>query len=204
MKDSLRSKGLLPLNTPYIDTLKYAFGNDGKSVLQSSLNEFGPNSIVDWVYLEIYEEFSSTIVDGGSYLLQRDGDVIDIDGSIPVFENLADGQYRLRVYHRNHLPIMTSESITIDMNTIESIDFTLDIDAVLGGVNAIKIIGGKYTMIAGDVNQNGQIQQTDLNQILPKIGQAGYLIEDIDLNGEIQNTDMQLIVLPNLGRGKQF
>jgi len=39
-----------------------------------------------------------------SALIQRDGDIVDIDGVSPVtFNNQADGSYALTVRHRNHL-----------------------------------------------------------------------------------------------------
>ena len=205
MNDKLRALNHLPLTTPYIDISKYAFGNDGKSIKMSVLQETGVNAIVDWVYVELYNETTENRVKGGSYLVQRDGDIVDTNGHSTVyFNNLPLGNYRLRIYHRNHLPIMTSQSVFLNQGEIKSVDLTQDVNKIFGAINAVKFIDGKYSLIAGDANTNGQIQQTDINLTLPKIGQAGYKSEDADMNGEIQNTDIQLYILPNLGRGKQF
>lgn len=205
MKDSLRSKALIPFSTPYINTVKYKYGNDGKEINSDVLSIVGSNAIVDWVYLELFSITADSVVGGGSYLLQRNGNIVDtLVTKIPIFENLQDGEYALRIYHRNHIPIMTSDNVLINQNEIKQIDLTQDVSKILGGINAVKLISGKYTMFSGDANINGQIQQTDINQTLPKIGQAGYKQEDIDMNGEIQNIDIQLYILPNLGRGKQF
>jgi pimeloyl-ACP methyl ester carboxylesterase len=205
MKDSLRSKSMLPLSNPYTNTNYYKYGNDGKTITNTHLFTTGPNAIVDWVYVELFYVNVDSAVRGGSFLLQRDGDIVDpFSSKTPIFENLENGKYSLRIYHRNHLPIMTSDIVIINPNEIEQVDLTQDLSQIEGGVNAIKSIAGVYTMIAGDVNRNGQIQQTDVILALPKIGQAGYFIEDIDMNGEVQNLDIQNYIFPNLGRGKQF
>lgn len=206
MHDSLRRQGRLPVVSPYADTLLYTFGYPVDTVPLSHLdNSVSNEAIVDWVYIEVVNLANGEASTGGNYLLRRDGNVVTPHNmSPPMFYDLPDGEYALRIYHRNHLPIMSDESVVIRVNMVESLDLTNDLAMIKGMQNAVKTLGGRYTMIAGDIDHNGQIQNQDYQLLLPNIGDSGYLDEDLDMNGEVQNTDLQLIVLPNLGRGKQF
>lgn len=206
MHDKLRQNNLIPKSSPYTNRDKYVLGNSRDTISNNVLDTLGPNAIVDWVYIELIDtSIFQKKIDGKPLLLQRDGDLMEIGGSTTiVFDNVPVGAYRIAVYHRNHIPIVTSNIASITPHILFDADLSQQPSLIYESLNAVRNIGGKYTLIAGDANSNGQIQQTDLNLTLPKLGQAGYLQEDIDMNGEIQNTDMQLYILPNLGRGKQF
>ncbi|MCB0744556.1 MAG: hypothetical protein KDC67_11675, partial [Ignavibacteriae bacterium] len=46
-------------------------------------------------------------------LLKSDGSIVDIDGNSAVsFNGITSGNYYVVVYHRNHLPIISSQPIT--------------------------------------------------------------------------------------------
>lgn len=204
MSDLLRSQSKIPLIGPYVDSVVYEFGEE-KSVDPLVLSTTDDNNVVDWVYIELIDMANDSAVAGGMYLLRQEGDIVDVDGvSPPKFSNIPEGSYSLAIYHRNHLPIRTNENLVIETNSIKNIDLTQNPDQILGTINAVYEFSGTYTMFAGDVDGNGQIQQSDINQTRPKIGLSGYLIEDVNMNGEVQNTDIQNLILPNLGRGKQF
>lgn len=205
MNDLLRSQDFIPLNSPYADTSVYKFGDPMVALDPTVLQLAGNDAIVDWVYLEINDEMTSLPVKGGAYLLQRDGDIVGLDGgSRVVFEDVDPGTYTLSIYHRNHLPIRTSEIVILQPNELKNIDFSDDLSMVLGELNAMRKVGQKYTMISGDANGNGQIQNSDVVRILPEIGRSGYLLEDTNMNGQVQNNDIQAHTTPNLGKGKQF
>jgi hypothetical protein len=54
-----------------------------------------------------------------SALLQRDGDIVDVDGSSAVaFNSLAAGNYLVAVVHRNHLSAVTAQPVSIGSNGI--------------------------------------------------------------------------------------
>ena len=205
MNDQLRIDGVIPMQTPYASP-NFKFASVDENVEQESVLEVaGPDAVLDWVYIELVEIGSDTAIAGGSYLLQRDGDIVEKDGvSEVVFKDAPPGMYKLAVYHRNHLPILTHDDVFMIVDGIANLDLTQDISYVVGGQNAVIQVGGRYLMISGDVDQNGQVQNTDIIQSMPKIGLSGYLPEDVDMNGQVQNTDIQINILPNLGRGKQF
>jgi hypothetical protein len=80
------------------------------------------NNIVDWVFLELRNLNPSpgnTILQTRSALIQRDGDIVDVDGVSPVtFNNLANGNYMMSVRHRNHL------GLSIDQTNPRGLDET--------------------------------------------------------------------------------
>lgn len=71
------------------------------------------DNIVDWVFLELRNLNASPgnlILQTRSALVQRDGDIVDVDGVSPVtFNNLPDGNYIVAVRHRNHLGLSTDQ-----------------------------------------------------------------------------------------------
>ena len=120
MSDSLRSGGnginIIPLSDPYrsapYNTSFFHVNNTATETAASTVfaNKTAINdNIVDWVFLELRNTNSSpgnTILQTRSALIQRDGDIVDIDGVSPVtFNNFPLGNYVLSVRHRNHLGI---------------------------------------------------------------------------------------------------
>ncbi len=140
-----------------------------------------------------------------SALLQRDGNVVDLDGVSPVaFADVAADDYYLIVKHRNHIGVMSAMPIAFSATTTV-VDFTGDIAGVFGNVNGIASLeDGKLGLYSGDFDHNGQVQNTDYNGLAITLGLAGYRLGDFDLNGQVQNTDLQLLLVPNIGRGQTF
>ncbi|MBK8516013.1 MAG: hypothetical protein IPL55_06905 [Saprospiraceae bacterium] len=205
MSDQLRVQNLIPLAHPYTDISRYKFGNKSKNVIPAIFQVQGNDAIVDWVYIEIKDVDKDSILNGGAFLLQRDGDIVDSNGvSSAVFLNIPKGKYSISVFHRNHVPIRTSSFINIILNKIENVDLTQDPLKILGDINAVNSISGIYVMMSGDADRNGQVQQIDVHQCFGKLNEMGYLTEDLDMNGTVERIDIDMKLLPNLGRGKQF
>jgi hypothetical protein len=88
MRDDLRSADVIPLEEPYT-VLEFAhFSGGGSETVATPLDIFsghGDNSIVDWVFVELRDANDpALIVATRSGLLQRDGDVVEIDGVSPL------------------------------------------------------------------------------------------------------------------------
>jgi len=88
------------------------------------------NQIVDWVFVELREKSSNTVapvVQTRSVLLQRDGDLVDIDGTSPVYFKNVDPKniYVVSIRHRNHLGISSNpvSALTLGLSTTP-FDFT--------------------------------------------------------------------------------
>lgn len=89
------------------------------------------NDIVDWVFLQLRDLAASpgnSVLQTRSALLQRDGDIVDIDGVSPVtFNNLANGNYILTIRHRDHLGLSIDQSSPRTVNETNSTAFTTNL-----------------------------------------------------------------------------
>ena len=195
MNDHLRLNSLIPTTSPYSDELKCE---------SSIFNVTGNDAIVDWVWVELRDQSNNTIIiESQSALLQRDGDIVTIDGfSDPIF-NANSNNYYVAIKHRNHLGIMSANTILLS-GTPVSLDLSSNSASVLGTTNAVVDMGGVFALVAGDFDENGQIQNTDINSVILLLGGSGYNEADIDMNGQIQNSDINTLLYPNLGKGQQF
>jgi hypothetical protein len=174
--------------------------------------------VVDWVLLELRDAASvNVVVKRRAALLLRNGDIRDIDGASPVrFNDVAAGNYRLVVRHRNHMGIITANSYAL--GTIPTnIDLTSATHPVTHGVAGRKSITGVYAVLAmwgGDANSNQALSYygsgSDRQFILDVIGSAipysvvanAYSAADVNMDGTVSyygsGPDRQF-VLNNIG-----
>lgn len=215
MSDTLRQLGMVPSVEPYT-LLGYSYvGSTAGSVAPAVLAVTGGNAIVDWVVLELRDNASSTtVLASRSALLQRDGDVVGLDGTSPVSFGLPAANYHLAVLHRNHLPVMTLVPVEID-GSPTSVDLTVLTTGTFGTGARKNIVGAFPTQAlwAGDVNFDGTVKYTNANNdrdlILVEIGGAvatntttGYLPTDVNLDGVVKYTNIHNdrdIILVNIG-----
>lgn len=190
MHDQLRSSQLVPLTI-----------SNGISTSAAVLAVTGPNAIVDWVTVSLRPQFSqATVVGQRRALIQRDGDVVDVDGSSPVTFNAPPGDYYVVISHRNHLGAMTADPIALSV-TSATVDFRSAALAVYG-TEARRSLGTQRLLWAGCASDNWagykQISYTgtfnDRDAILTKVGSmpnttvAGYHNEDTNLDGVVKYT----------------
>ena len=206
MKDELRQGGYIPLAEPFTAMGFTHIGDGGnESIAPSVLNASGANAIVDWIFVELRTQKDTTSkIATRAALLQSDGDIVDLDGvSTLKFLNIPYGQYYVIVRDRNHLGVRTKDRISLS-NTTNTIDFLTD-TTIYQNILAFKDLGdGYYGLISGDVDGNGQVQTTDQSLLTPDIGLSGYRASDLNYDGQVQNTDLQNFLTPNLGKGIQF
>ncbi len=200
MRDSLRTQQLVPLDEPYAG-LGYVHMGDGglENTLENVLAVTGPDAIVDWVVLELREAQANGFrVATRSALLQRDGDVVEMDGISSVNFDVPEDDYYFSVKHRNHLGVMTATALTFSPNGTPPLDFTLSTTAVWG-TNARKDINGTQVLWAGDANGNGQVKYTgsgnDRDPLLLLVGNVtpnsevlGYYRQDVNMDGRVRYT----------------
>jgi hypothetical protein len=200
MHDDLRSAGLVPLSEPY--SALYG-GTGGETVAPSVLAVTGANAIVDWVRLELRTGTTTTGAIRHA-LIQRDGDIVDTDGISPVVFDAPPGNYRVVLRHRNHLGVMTANTLAFGASPV-----TLDLRAP--GTTCYtrpapntdqprRTVGSTRTLWAGDVGSNGAVSYSggnnDRDLILVSIGgvvptasiSGQYRMEDVDLNGMVSYT----------------
>nr|MDQ3100884.1 hypothetical protein [Bacteroidota bacterium] len=199
MNATLRSNGLVPLNEPY-SALGYAHinGGGGESTTNTVLAESGSNGIVDWVVIELRNKNNSAqVLATRSALMQRDGDIVDVNGTSDVSFSVNSDQYFIAVRHRNHLGIMTAVAPLLT-STADQLDLGGAV-ALHGGSNATKTVSGKKLMFSGDANGSSLLnysgQGNDRDMILIKVGGviptntvSGYHQEDLNMDGVVRYT----------------
>jgi len=208
MIDSLRVRNMLPLNEPYVNLGFPTTGAGGEEISASVLNTTGPDAIVDWVRLELREASDpQVILLARSALIQRDGDVVDLDGSSPVsFEVAAEG-YHVAFRHRNHIGAMTANAIAL--STATTVVDLRDGSTPTFGTQAQRFTSGLYMLWPGNSIPDDQViyanVSNDRDPILQAIGgvipttvATGYRQEDLNLDGDVKyaniNNDRDLIL----------
>jgi hypothetical protein len=128
----------------------------------------GQNAIVDWVFVELRSKSNfRTVIATRSGLLQRDGDIVDINGVSPLaFSGVLVDSCYVVIRHRNHLGVMSQK-----VSTRTLVDFTKNSQSVYdygttlnNGYDytglALKddVVYGYRAMWAGDFDANGKIK----------------------------------------------
>lgn len=191
MNDDLRQNALIPTISPY---------EDGATCSASVFDTSGNDAIVDWVWLELRAlNDNTTIVKSRSALVQRDGDVVDMDGTSHIEMQAPPNNYYIVIKHRNHLGVMSSNTFGLREEATTTIDFTDNTFLTYGSNAQVQLSSGNTALWSGDLNNDTKIQFSgagnDVNTLkdfiianaplpLLTIPVSGYFNEDLDLNGQ--------------------
>jgi hypothetical protein len=205
MRDDLRAQGLLPTTDPYPALgLSYSGAGWPDALDPAVFTTTGPDAIVDWVVVQLS-------VDGGVLnpgdaelysrpaLVQRDGDVVALDGSWPLVMNTPRGAYRTAVRHRNHLGAIvkfgnwfSSDTVHVDLTRYSA---TACFNEAMHGDS---LLSDHRQLWSGDVTFNHQLKYVgaanDRDPILVAIGgvvphntvSGVYANEDVNMDGVIK------------------
>ncbi|MEO6498614.1 MAG: MBG domain-containing protein [Chitinophagaceae bacterium] len=231
MRDNLRNSpftgaNYIPSKDPYTFNSQYntlfTRVGDGLSIeLQTvtdsaaMFNSRGTASAVDWVFIELRDKTNpATVVDTRSAMVERDGTVVDIDGSSCIrFPTLPLGDYYVAVRHRNHLGVMTAAAVPAAILACAAVvDFTTMTAADLwnqpgyDGYEMKTLADGKHALWAGNANGDRKIKYTapndDLFRIFTNTLQHpdnsgsdynfdfgyGYIAGDVNMNSKVKYT----------------
>jgi len=198
MNDDLRIAGHLPVLSPYPDLALVAasvFNNGG-----TSGTGLAQDDIVDWVWLELRAANDNTkLINARSALVQRDGDVVDLDGISNVLMRAAPTNYFLIIDHRNHMGAMSDTTIGLS-ETPTTVDFTNNAFATFGNNAQVVLGSGDTALWAGDTDNSNKIKFSGsgngANVIKDHVladpangfnsvtfSSTGYLNIDVNLNG---------------------
>ena len=207
----------IPLSQPYAPDLPY-FGNpsprwyyEGEESVEAI-----PESVVDWLLLEIRDAPSASQANAGTVVarkavfLHKYGQITCVHGDLPQFNVTIEHELFVVVYHRNHLAIMSSGPLPVHYNVYEW-DFVSEQKKAYVNPerssyqNGQKDLGGGFFgMYGGDGDGDGQVLLQDLLNVLnPQSGQSGYSAADFDLDGQVLLQDLLNILNPNSGLGTQ-
>ncbi len=202
MSDELRVAGLIPVQEPYTAMGFTQTGGGGGEVASATVfDATGNNAIIDWVLVELRDAGTpSTIVATRGALLQRDGDVVAVDGTSNVVLAAAPGNYHVALRHRNHLGVMTAAPVTLGATAV-AIDFRAGGTATWG-TQARKTVGSSQVLWTGNTFRDGSVSllkytgtDNDRDKILQALGGTvptatlpGYHREDADMDGVVKYT----------------
>jgi len=165
------------------------------------LDVTGTNAIVDWVQVELRSTVTpSLVLATRCALVQRDGDVVGLDGTSAVLLNAPAASYHLAIRHRNHLGVMTAAPVALSGVTTV-IDLRAPATATYG-TEARKAVNGQMVMWAGNVFRDGAVSSlkyigtsNDRDPILTALGGStptaiatGYMREDVNMTGQVKYT----------------
>jgi hypothetical protein len=203
MNNPLKNLNLLPLDEPYSNYTAFSHkGFGGEEVVTTIPNNSGNDAIVDWVFLELRSPTNSVLLTRSAFL-QKDGNVVDLDGISPVtFHGVAPGDYYFVVRHRNHLGVRSAGLLPLVRTEIAH-DFTQNLNQAYkpsGHPNEAlaSLAGGYYGLWAGNANLNGNVRYSgpanDQNQLLNTClgGNKGnvqanvYNNCDLNMNGNVR------------------
>jgi len=213
MLDDLRAASLIPTTEPHtVLGFVHVAGGGGEQIEAGVLAVTGPNAIVDWVLLELRDVNPPySILATRSALVQRDGDVVAMDGSSAVLMQRTPGSYHVVVRHRNHFGAMTNGPVALGSSPT-TVDFR-SASTATWGTNARKTISTAMVLWSGNCNQDRFVKYSgsnnDRDPILQVIGgviptgtMVGYYTEDVNLSGVVKYTGLKNdrdLILSNIG-----
>jgi len=146
--------------------------------------------IADTIKVELHNASApyATAYSFGNLNLLTDGTIaIDaVSGSI-------SGSYYIVVKHRNSIETWSNSAVNFIGAGPFSYDFTVDIATAYG--NNLKPMGSIFAIFAGDANQDGIVDASDMAAIdnASTAIQTGYYPEDINGEGLVDASDMAII-----------
>jgi hypothetical protein len=198
---------VLPLMHPYGTGYGGAVSHMGSENVPSYAFFNSHSNIVDWVMLELRtgDPYGSmTTVQTRAAFLLSNGSIVDLDGASPViFDSAAVGGYYVVVRHRNHLAVMSADTVHLDMSA-GLYNFSTAQSKAFGNGEKLLDAGTTYGVLSGDGNCDGGVDITDRISVwLPDNGTVGYRYSDFNLDGGIDITDRIGYWLPNNGNATQ-
>ncbi len=201
MRTTLRDAGLLPQEQPYSAA---PWNYTGGEAVQSI-----PSGVVDWVLLELRKNpaADSRVVRRAAFL-RKDGKIVDLDGVSAVSFKTSPGEYYVVVHHRNHLSVMSTGPLSLNVPNKLFYDFSDQVGRAYstGPAPLKQLASGVFGMLAGDANADGAVDAIDYNsEWFPNNGTSGIypLNADLNLDGSVNTTDAQNYWLPNNGQATQ-
>lgn len=189
MQSNLASENLLPLSQPF-NVAPFNYGGS------ESVASVPGDSVVDWILVELRsatlasQAFDSTIVARKACFLLESGRIVSVDGSsLPRFKLNKAHPVIAIVYHRNHLPAMSADTLQLNGSLVYELDFSSNFSAWFDSNAAQVSNDGKFMSSSRAVDQGFVPQSDDYLKAWNNRNGSGYSEFDVDLDGEVTAAD---------------
>lgn len=149
---------------------------------------------VDWVLVQLRNPSDPLEILGEkAAILHEDGHLVDVNGRDEVdFVGIEESSAFVVIYHRNHLPVMTEQPVSLAQLATDPLDFT-DPNLVIYGTETRELIGGLACMVPGDANDDGSVDDADrMGWTLQNGTEVAYQQSqsDFNLDGVVNAVDL--------------
>lgn len=129
------------------------------------------------------------------YTIELEIDSVSVDQNGTCLIDLPDllsGEYYIVISHRNSIETWSATPISFDGSDI-AYDFTTSANSAFG--SNMKLMGEKYCLFGGDVNQDGAVDTGDMSPVDNDAAAyaEGYLPSDVNGDGIVDTADMIII-----------
>ena len=191
------------LDTLYGNGGNGAFFTNGQAMYEGTLPSSDASNLpIDLVKVFLLEPTSPfTKVDSAFAWLMEDGSVKDFRTASEGFVSfcnpaIIDGNdYRIGFQARNHLPVISSNTVKVSTSSTGSYDFT-DLTNIYGAVATKSLDGSRDYIVAGEVTGNTAINAQDFFGVMRKVYNLPvnvYEKEDLNFDMDIEGGDYNLI-----------
>lgn len=199
MNTGVNDQGIIPLSQPYGGSPWYYAGVENSSYI--------PADVVDWILVELRDAtdaasaYGSTTVTRQAAFLLKDGKIVGLDGSSNlIFEETINQDLFVVIWHRNHLGVLSANSLTLT-DGVFTYDFKTSAEQAYN--SGQKDMGNYYGLYAGDADADGQINTNDNIVWKTEAGTNGYLSTDFNMDTQVDNRDKDDELISNDGKGSQ-
>ena len=153
----------------------------------ASGNQF-PGTVADVITVELHAATAPFSKVGSAYSVN----LITDGTATTTIPSAYNGSYYVVIKSRNHIETWSSNPISF---TTSPININLSASQNSAYSNNLKLVGGKFCIYVGDVNQDGTVGDLDLTLLSNKsaIFNTGYIIEDLNGDGIVDAIDMIML-----------
>ena len=183
MSTALNTGGFIPLNQPFNTSPWNYLGTESVASI--------PAGVVDWTLIELRSTIT-TVISRRAAFIKSDGSLVDLNGTSQLsFASVSPGNYYVVIYHRNHLAVMTANTVSLSNNPT-LYDLTISQTQAYGS-NPMKDLGGVYGLFTGDSDGSGTVNASDRSNTWNGRNQSGYYGDDVDLSGTVNAADRSVV-----------
>ncbi|GAB5526552.1 MAG: hypothetical protein Roseis2KO_44240 [Roseivirga sp.] len=179
-------------------TLNTSLPANPSTIYTNTLSETSggiPATAVDWVEVELRTGTAAGTKTGTNRgaILKSDGSLVDKDGNTFTMSQADGTSYFIVIHHRNHLSVMSNAVVAHSSGTY-TFDFTTaQANNYNNGSDGAIQVGSVFAMFAGDADDSGTIDGTDLTAWRAQNGAAFTYASngksDLNMDGVINAVD---------------